>query len=1145
MRSVRFLEAGASTLLALVLQTASTQPVFAQEDVITTAVGGGPNDIPAVQSDVNQPNAVAVDAAGNYYIAAYGAYRVYKVDTSGTLTIAAGYGTSGYTGDGVPGGALSAKLNSPSGVAVDESGNIYISDYNNCVVRKVDTTNTITTIAGTGACGYTSDYPTPVQATGARLNSPRALALDTSGNLYIADYGNCRIRKMVLATGMITTVAGSGACSFSGDGGPANSAGIANPGAVSVDNAGDIFIGDFNSYRIREVTVADGNIYTVAGNGTNGDTGDGGAAISAEIGQQYQGLAVDPTGTTVTIADTTHDVIRQFTVSGIPNTGDITRVAGSGAAGYSGDGGSAIAAKLDAPKGVAVSNTGLIYIADNSNNRIRAFTVNGVINTTAGNGSDTFPTLVSGFPPSGVVFNNPNFVLEDPSGNVFVSEYSNCMVRELVSSTGLVNIFAGSAAAGAVTGTCGFSGEDGPATSAQLGNVEDTARDSAGNIYIADYSNCVVWEVSAATGDISIFAGAGPPKSCGYSGDGSQAVGAKLNGPTGVFVDRKNNVYVGDYNNNRIREVSGGIINTIAGNGTPGYLGDGDPATVAELRNPFGVAVDSAGDVYIADYNNCVVREVTAATGIITTVAGTGTCGFNGDGIATEHDLNHPARLHLDANNNLFISDNNNQRVRWLSPAGILTTIAGNGTAGLNGDGGPALSAEFNGPNGIAQDATGNYLIADYNNLRVREVTAFTALNTSASSLDLGLVTVGSTSTPQVLFLSALGSLTFSNISISAPFTEWDDCGIGLSNGAFCVMYVYLKPTAAGEQTGAIGIEDNGFFSNTTSVGLTGIGSAISVSGGPLNFDTQAVGTTSAAKRVIITNAGSLGVTMGSIAVNDADFVVGGSNCPAPGSALAGGASCVVYVVFRPKTTGAKKGALLIKDGDPSSPQIVGMSGYGTSQVVLNPSSIAFPTQPVGQASSPIKVTLTNNTGGSITMQKPAVAATAPFSVGTGPTSCRAGQVITAGGFCFIYAQFTPTAVGFPTGTLSVFDSDATSPQTVALSGTATGVEFTPVSVTFVPTQVGHAAPSVSVGITNVGTSTVSFTSRTIEGGNSQDFSTNLGLPPCGGSLAPGATCNFSVNFTPSLVGSESAYLVVYDDSTGSPQSLVLGGTGQ
>jgi hypothetical protein len=1123
-----------SALSGAAILILASPPGRAQQDVITTAIGGGPDNIPAVNSDIHLPYAIVADPAGNYYFTAVSSYRVFKVDVNGILTVVAGNGIAGETGDGVSGGAVNAELNGPAGLALDAMGNLYVADYNGCAVRKVDKTNTITTVAGTpGSCGFGGDNG---PGTSAKLNLPRALTLDGAGNLYIADYENCRVRRLALATDTITTFAGSGTCSYSGDGGSPTSAGIAYPLAVAADNAGDVIISDLNSYRIREVNASDSIISTVAGTGSSGSGCPAGAASSTAVGQTY-GMTVDSGGTTVTFADFTHDCIRQFAIGGAMST-----IAGKSTQGFCGDGGPATSACFYGPTDVAANSSATYYVADYNNDRIRAFTIGGDISTVAGNGSTTFPTLISGEPAQGVVLNEPVDVLEDPSGNVFIAEYGNCTVREFVKSTGLVNIFAGSAAANAVTGTCGFSGAGGPATSAELGSVEGLARDSAGNIYIADGSNCIVWQVSASTGDISVFAGIA--KSCGYSGDNVPATDAKLDVPAGLAVDSLNNLYIADYTNNRIRVVTAGVINTFAGNGTPGYAGDGDPATSAELQGPSAVSIDGGGNLYIADDANCVVREVVAATSLIETIAGNHVCGFDGDGLATEHELNHPTRLHSDANGNVFVSDQTNQLLRWISPEGVLTTFGGDRTQGLSGDGALATSAELNDPDGITLDASGNYLIADYNNSRVRQISAFAALNMSASNLSFGLVPVGNASSPQVITLSALGQLTFSSISVSGPFAEADNCGTGLSSGATCSVYLVFQPTATGTVTGAITIEDSGFFTTSSTINLEGEGTGISVTGGPLAFGNQAVKTTSAAKTVTVTNKGTAPITFGAVSVTDADFVVASNKCPASGSTLAAGAKCTISVVFRPKTTGVKKGALAIDDSDPSSPQVVGLSGTGTSQVVLTPGSIAFPTQAVNSVSSLTQVTLTNSTGASITLGNPALSITGPFEIGTGATFCTNGLVIPSNGTCFIYVKFAPTVTGYPTGTLTVSDNSSSSPQAVALSGTATGISFNPAEV-IVSSPIGKQA-STPVAITNVGTSTISFTAQVITGPNKQDFTTtNLTDPPCGGSLAAGASCNFTVNFTPSVAGSESATLLIYDNSPGSPQMLTLQGTGQ
>ena len=462
----------------------------------------------------------AFDTAGNYYIAAYLQNRVFKVDTSGLLTLVAGNGLPGYSGDGVVGGAANALLNGPDGVAIDSSGNVYIADANNSVIRKVDTSGTITTVAGQESvgCAYNGNGS---PATNYDLCYPANLAIDSSNNLYIADSYNCLVRKLVPSTSTISNLAGNDTCGYSGDGGQATNAELFNPSGVAVDSTGNVYIADTNNYRIREVTVSTGKIKTIAGNGTNGYTGDSGPATSAQIGVVY-GLAVNPAGTSVSIANYNYAVIRQFTVGGAINT-----VAGGGSYGFCGDNGPASSACFEYPEDVALSGTGL-YVADTANERIREFTVGGNINTVAGNGSTTIPTLVTGVAPQGVVLNYPWGIVEDPSGNIFVADQYDCMVREMVQSLDLVNFFAGN-------GTCGYSGDGQQATQAEMNSPAGVARDSAGNVYIADAYNCVIREVNTS-GVISTFAGS-PQGYCGYSGDGGPASSALLFYPSGVYVD--------------------------------------------------------------------------------------------------------------------------------------------------------------------------------------------------------------------------------------------------------------------------------------------------------------------------------------------------------------------------------------------------------------------------------------------------------------------------------------------------------------------------------------------------------------------------------------------------------------------------------
>jgi sugar lactone lactonase YvrE len=284
-------------------------------------------------------------------------------------------------------------------------------------------------------------------------------------------------------------------------------------------------------------------------------------------------------------------------------------------------------------------------------------------------------------------------------------------------------------------GTQGFSGDGGQATSAQLNYPVGGAVDAQGNLYIADNTNHRVRKVSPA-GVITTVAGDGVP---GYGGDGGQATSARLNFPDGVAVDSHGDLFIADSLNNRVREVSpAGVITTVAGNGSAGYSGDGGQATSAALDNPTGVAVGPGGVLYIADEANERVREV-HANGIITTVAGTGGAGFSGDGgPAGSAELNTPVAVATDSQGDLYIADGSNWRVRKVDANGTITTIAGNGTAGFSGDGGQATSAEISFPRGIAVDQAGNVYIADLNNYRVRRVTPDGRISSIAGDGSLG-----------------------------------------------------------------------------------------------------------------------------------------------------------------------------------------------------------------------------------------------------------------------------------------------------------------------------------------------------------------------------------------------------------------------
>jgi uncharacterized protein (TIGR03437 family) len=593
---------------------------------------------------------------------------------TGNVTPVAGNGTCCFSGDNGP--ATSAQLNGPAGVAVDSAGNLYIADQNNYRIRKVSN-GVITTVAGNGTHGFSGDNG---PATSAQLNLynggyPIGIAVDSAGNLYISDSGNLRIRKV--SNGVITTVAGNGTQGFSGDNGPATSAELNQPEGIAADSAGNLYIADWQNSRIRK--VANGVITTVAGNGTRGFSGDGGPATSAQLSYP-QGVAVDSAGN-LYIADTSNSSIRKVA------NGVITTVAGNETFGFSGDNGPATSAQLNGPTGVAVDSAGDLYIGDQLNQRIRKVS-NGLIATVVGGGTsigDNGPATSAQFVPTGLAV--------DSAGNLYIADgYAN-RIRKV--SNGVITTVAGN-------GTVGFSGDNGPATSAQIG-PEGVAVDPAGNLYIADFGNSRIRKVT--NGVITTVAGNG---TSGFSGDGGPAGSAQLNGPTGVAVDSAGNLYIAEYA--RIRKVSNGVITTVAGNGIWGFSGDNGPATSAQVSD-YGIAVDSAGSLYFADGSKNRIRKV--SNGVITTVAGDGIPGFSGDnGPATSAELSYPSGVAVDSAGSLYIADTYNGRIRKVS-GGVITTVAGNGTQGYSGDGGPATSAELDLPENLAIDSAGNIYIAD------------------------------------------------------------------------------------------------------------------------------------------------------------------------------------------------------------------------------------------------------------------------------------------------------------------------------------------------------------------------------------------------------------------------------------------------
>lgn len=634
---------------------------------------------PAAQAQFGHIQGIAVDRWGNLYLADTDSHRVRKVDFRGTIVTVAGTGAAGFSGDGHP--AVQAQLSLPYGVAVDRNGVLYIADLGNNRVRRVGLDGNISTVAGSGLRGSALSGTV---ASEAPLLTPRNVAVDSAGNVYFSEFEGHRVR-MISPDGRLFTVAGTGVAGFRGDGGIAAAAQLSYPAGLVFDAGGRLYIADSGNRRVRRVSTS-GQIFTVAG-GTEA------TALLAPTA-----LAIGPDGT-LFVADGSPVVRAQSAWAW-------TDFAGAGVPGFSGDGGPATAARLSNPRDLAASATAL-YIADGS--RVRLVDAAGKIRTVAGDGY--LRAIGDGGPAADALLYRPNSVALS-AGALIIADTGTERVRR-VGPGGAITTLAG-------TGEAGYSAEPATAASTSLNSPMGVAVDREGNVLVADANNHRIRRIGN-DGHIETIAGTGAP---GTSPEGASPLLTALRGPRGICLDAAGVMYIVDTANHRVLRVApGGPVRTAAGSGAPGYGGDGGPARLARLRDPGACAVDAADRLYIADTGNHRVRRVRADGGL-ETVAGSGAGGFSGDGgNAMEAALFAPGGVAIDAQGNLFIADTGNHRIRRVTPAGIIGTIAGTGYPGFSGDDGPAAAAHLNAPAGLALDSSGVLYVADAVNNRVRRLT--------------------------------------------------------------------------------------------------------------------------------------------------------------------------------------------------------------------------------------------------------------------------------------------------------------------------------------------------------------------------------------------------------------------------------------
>ena len=1289
-----------------------------------------PNGVISTFAGLSGCQGLNFDRNGNLYVANG---NLYKIDTNGTRTTIAGGGA------GSDGGPATAASIGAFDVVADASGNLYVCDQTHNTIRKINSSGIISTIAGDGTRGFAGDGG---PATNGRMDTPYGIAIDASGNLFVSDWGNRRIRK-ISNSGIISTIAGVGTNAFSGDGGPATAAEISFPWGLTFDTAGNLFFSDNFNYRIRKISTA-GIISTVAGNGYGGwgEAAYDGSAATAVTMFNPSGLAFDNQGN-LYVSIYENDLIRKISPDGIITTVGGLLISGiSYNPGYSGDGGPATAAQIHKPKGLAVDAKNNIFFSDYDNAVIRkinalfypitggSFTrvgatiplseaspggnwtssntavatvgTTGIVtgvgagttiisysvpgacspavasslvvvlpaaitgastvctgatttltdgvsggtwtssNTSVANiGSltgvvtgvsagtaiisynatgitDVFTITVLSAPVAisgtlSVCLGSTRTLTDATSGGTWTS--TNTSVADIGSGTGLVtSVSAGtsiisytissgcaktvtflvSPTPGAITGgaalcagstltlsntatggiwassttsaatigsltgvvtginggyttisytlspgcivttslyvspTTGFgiintiasytgglcfdklgnlyiangvlrkmdtsgvittiagggSGGDGPATDASL-DARDVTADASGNLYVTDFINNKVRKVNTS-GIISTIAGSG---SGTYGGDGGAATNAGFSRPDGIALDKNNNVYFTDLSG-RIRKVNNsGIISTYAGNGSIGYSGDGGAATSAKISFAYGLVFDKMGNLYIADHFNYVVRKVDTF-GIISTYAGNGTNRFFslGDGgPATAGVINEPTGLAIDDSGNLYIGDYDNNLFKMVNTSGIITTVVGQiisghaGLSGYTGDGGPATAALVYGPDDIAVDSKGNLFITDRNNF-IRKVTApfypitgavtlCEGANTTLSDLSPGgtwsstntsVATVGSTG---VVTGVSGGTATISYVvsgactsSVATKIITINSLPVAGSLSGASSVYVGSSTTLAYTSTGGIWTSSNTAIATIGS--LTGIVTGVTAGTTLITYSlTNGCGTTRSTSVF-----GVMNYTIGSI--NGPASVCTGANVTLSDTSAGG-----IWSSSNPAvaTIGSSTGIVTgVSFGTTIITYNVALLGYTTRVFTVNstlgansgPSSVC-----VGQ-----NITLTNTISGGVWSSATTTIAT--VGPATGIVTGIAGGLVatinyTLSGGCTATSTVAVNSLGIISGSSSVCAG-----QTITLTNTTSGGVWTS-SATGVAT-VGTGSGIVT-GVAS-GTATISYT---------------------------------------------------------------------
>lgn len=752
------------------------------------------------------PRGMAADSSGNLYVADTNNHTIRKITPAGVSTTFAG---KALTAGMVNGSGALVRFNSPQCIAVGSDGSLYVTQ--NHMVRKI-TGGTVSTLAGSATSSGTNN----ATGTAARFNGPFGVAVDSSGNVFVADTANQTIRK-ITSSGAVTLFAGTAGSAGSTDG-TGTAARFRTPMGLATDASGNVYVADNNNQTIRKITPS-GVVTTVAGTPGTAETVDGNRSTARLNYPEH--LVLDASGNIY--------VVEYAAVRKVTPAGDVTTLAGGSLAGRAN--GVGTAARFSSPYGITRDAAGNLFVVDSDNHSIRRIAADTTVTTFAGgfteNGS-------SDGTASTARFSNPNAGTFDAAGNQFIADFANHTIRK-ITPTGTVSTLAGTA------GSSGTS--NGTGAAARFSGPAGVAMGPGGVLYVADNGNHSIRKITS-TGVVTTFAG-----SNGFAGStNGTGSAARFNNPRGVAFDASGNLYVADYGNHIIRKItSTGIVTTIAGAaGTPGSTNAN--GALARFNFPWGIAVDASGNVFVSDWGSHTIRKITS-TGDVTTVAGSAGQSGTTNGTGSTARMNRPTGMAFDSAGNLYVADRFNHTIRKLDSAGSMTTVGG--TASENGiiADGVNADARFQFPSAVWTNTSGTTLfVADSSNERivkgvplipeiVIEQPASTEL-ISGGSLPYGMVVLGSSVTKHFIIRNTgTDTLTLGSVAVTGGNTG--DFPVNTSGmltsipaGGSTGFSVSFTPVAAGTRNSTLRVPSNDSDEANFELSLSGSGNTLPVFSG-------------------------------------------------------------------------------------------------------------------------------------------------------------------------------------------------------------------------------------------------------------------------------------------------------------------------